>query len=242
VEGIQEGEDVEREEAPSQLKPTEVEEHEEGTIPSRESMVPQAKPILPRSLGDVVFSGSLASQSASGKEMQDPRDARAESAEQAEEDPTPARPPVGPKSLKDVMLGGGAWAAIASVGDSEAGYVSVAAGAEAGPSPARLPVGPESLRDLMHGGRARAAIASVGASGASNSEDRFVSVAATWHPLAGAGGNAGYVKADCAGGKPQCMCGPVPLTVTAQCSLVMYDACDNTLKCSIGAYGGYGGY
>jgi hypothetical protein len=40
VEGIQEGEDVEREEAPSQLKPTEEEEHEEGTIPSRESMVP----------------------------------------------------------------------------------------------------------------------------------------------------------------------------------------------------------
>jgi hypothetical protein len=91
----------------------------------------------------------------------------------------------------------------------------------------------------MHGGGARAALSSAGAS---NSEEGSVSVAATWHPLAGAGGNAGYVKADCAGVKPQCMCGPVPLTVTAQCSLVMYDACDNTLKCSTGGYGGYGGY
>jgi hypothetical protein len=68
---IREGEGEERAETPAQLKPS-----DEDKESDRQRNAPQAKPILPRSLGDVVFSGSLASQPASGKQLQDPRDAK----------------------------------------------------------------------------------------------------------------------------------------------------------------------
>lgn len=65
-----------------------------------------------------------------------------------------------------------------------------------------------------------------------------VSVAALWHPLVGTGsGRHGrQVDADCTADRPQCLCGPTPFIVPAQCTLVLYDACDNTLQCSSDGY------
>ena len=143
--------------------------------------------------------------------------------------------PVAPRSLGDVMhdssttdQGAGARAHRASrdtarpEGDAtEAEALLREMEEEREERPAK-PVAPKSLSDVMLGGLGHAQVASA-------HNQHSVSTAAAWHPLVTA---ATTKQPDCSAGEPQCTCDPLPLAVTAQCSLIVYDACTNTLKCS----------
>lgn len=67
-----------------------------------------------------------------------------------------------------------------------------------------------------------------------------------WTPWANLGGSQSNLKdpaakMDCSGmGEPKCLCGPQPVTVAPGCTALVYDHCENTLKCvNRGFYGDY---
>lgn len=193
-----------------------------------------AKPVAFRSLGDMMR-GSTSSDSANqdadaetdrapresdrlelaeeefggeeGQEMDQEQEREVLLEQEEQERPMALAKPVRPKSLGDLMLGGPTRAHIASVADKKSTSVSTAA----------------TWHPLTGAVSTR-------------SKSAVESTAAAWHPLTGASSRGGYEQPDCSGDHPQCTCGPLPLTITAQCTLVVYDACSNTLKCSSGDY------